>query len=302
LKISILIHNLNRASALERCLSSVAKQSYRPLEVIILDAGSNDSSKDVIGRAIKIMRQAKIEVRTLDCPPMGVPESRNFAARKASGSLLCAIDNDACFIESNSLGQIVELFRLQPRLGIVSFRVLKGDTSEMDSYAWVFRRPMRVWFNRQFRTFTFAGTGFCVRANAFKEVGGFWEQLKYSREEEELSLRFLDKGYELLYSPDIVIRHYFDPQGRSSVAQRRFIELKNGILIFWRRMPMPLALLGIVGRIFTMSLKMVVRERTVPLNLLKAIPEATREWRQFRLHRVPVTYKTVWKYASLHFT
>ena len=37
MKVSILIHNLNRAQILDHCLASVAAQTYRPIEVIILD-------------------------------------------------------------------------------------------------------------------------------------------------------------------------------------------------------------------------------------------------------------------------
>lgn len=302
MKVSILIHNLNRASILERCLASVTVQTHRPLEVIILDANSTDESPEIIRNAAKTMEETGIEVKSMSCPPMGVAASRNYGTRQASGDILCAIDNDASFVSDEGMARVVDLFRTNPCLAVVSFRVLKGDMGETDPYAWVFRRSEKGWASRQFKTFTFTGGGFCVRADAFRKVGGFWDHLRYSREEEDLGLALLDAGFELIYAPQIAVRHHFDPRGRSSNAQRRYIELKNGILIFWRRMPLPLALLTIIGRIFTMSLRMVAQEKRVPLDLLKAVPEAAREWRQFHLRRVPVTYRAVWKYVSLHFT
>jgi GT2 family glycosyltransferase len=302
MKVSVLIHNLNRASILERCLSSVAKQTYRPLEVLILDAGSTDGSPEVIRNAARVMEEAGMEVKCKSCPPMGVAASRNYGAKQASGELLCIIDNDACFIDSTSIDQAVLSFQANPRLAVISFRILASDTGEIDPFTWVYRRPLKPWSGKEFKTFTFTGGGFCTRAEAFQGAGGFWDHLEYSREEEEIGLALLNERWELLYVPGVIIRHFSDPSGRATIAQRRNIELKNGILVFWRRLPLPLAVLAISGRILTMSLKMLLREKTLPSQLLRAIPEAAKEWQQFSLQRVPVSYKAVWKYASLHFT
>jgi hypothetical protein len=194
MKISVLIHNLNRASALERCLSSVAKQTYRPLEMVILDAGSKDNSPTIIQQALEEMRGAGIETRVVACLQMGVAASRNFAARQASGDLLCFIDNDAAFTSSDGLCHLVKLFAGNPRLGLTSFQVLKADTDEIDPVGWVYRHPLATWSGREFKTFILNGTGFCARAGAFWEAGGFWEHLRYSREEEDLGLALVDKG------------------------------------------------------------------------------------------------------------
>jgi GT2 family glycosyltransferase len=298
-KISILIHNLNRSSILEQCLTSVAKQAYRPLEVVILDAGSTDGSQTVIEQACQGMRRAGIDARVVPCSKMGVAASRNLAARHASGELLCFIDNDAAFVSSDSLCQAVKLFGAD-RLALVSFQVLRADTNELEPEGWVFRRPRATWSAREFKTFTFAATGVCIRANAFEEAGGFWEHLQYSREEEDLALALVGNGWELLYSPAVAIRHYREPKGRMSLSERRFTELRNGILVLWHRAPIPLALLAIVCRICTMSLT-ARREGNSVRFLIGAIPQAAQEWRRRHLHRLPITFRSAWRYAALHF-
>lgn len=301
MKVSILIHNLNRASILERCLSSAENLDYRPLEVIILDAGSTDNSADIINSSIDRMYQLGISAHKISCKPMGVPASRNFAARHASGKVLCFIDNDASFTSSNSISCIVKHFRGNNKLAVVSFRILNGDTAELDPFAWVFRRPEKIWSFKQFKTFTFTGGGFCILSDAFSSAGGFWEQLQYSREEEELALALIDKGYEIMYSPDIIIRHYPDNRGRTSITQRRFVELKNGILVLWRKLPAPIALFAIAGRICTMSLKMIVLERKIPGRLFFAVIEAIKNWSKSNLQRAPISYNSFMQYLRLHF-
>ena len=299
MKISVLIHNLNRASAVERCLFSVAMQAYRPLEVVILEAGSTDNSPMVIEQACHGMRRTGIEAQVVLCPQMGVAASRNLAARHASGDLLCFIDNDAAFASSDRLCQLVELFNGNRRLALVSFQVLKADTDVVDPVTWNFRRSSAIWRDRQFNTFNFNGTGFCTRANAFWEARGFWDHLRYSREEEDLALALIDKGWELLYSPAVAIRHYPEPKGRMSLAERRFTELRNGILVLWRRLPIPLAVLAIAGRICTMALTTRNESNSVRL-LVGAVPQAAQEWQRFQLRRLPVAFKSVWRYAALH--
>ncbi len=299
MKVSVLIHNLNRALALERCLASVAIQTYRPLEIVILEAGSTDDSPKIVEEACKGLRRAGIEARVIACPQMGVAASRNLAARQASGDLLCFVDNDAAFTSPDCLCQGVKLFLDRCRLGLVSFKVLKANTDEFDPWAWVFRRPLAIWSEREFKTFTFNGTGFCARANAFWEAGGFWEHLQYAREEEDLGLALVDEGWDMLYSPSVTIRHYAEPKGRLSLAERRFTELRNGILVLWRRVPIPMALLAIAGRICTMALA-ARREGISARLLIGAVLQAAEDWRRSHLRRLPVSFKSAWRYTTLH--
>jgi hypothetical protein len=218
----------------------------------------------------------------------------------ATGDLLCFLDNDATLEGDEAVGAMVRRLGEDPRLALVSFRVLDGDSDGLDPFAWVFRRNRKTWGKRGFRTFVFAGTGFCVRRVAFIEVGGFWDHLEYSREEEDAGFALVAKGWRLAYTPDVTIRHYRDQSGRSSLRQRRLTELRNGTLVLWRRLPMALALVAIAARVGTMSLRGFFTEGRSPFGLLSAIPEAIREWRRGRLQRAPVSLQASWRYLCLH--
>lgn len=297
--VSVIVHNLNRADILERCLASVNAQGVRPLEVVIADAGSTDGSLVVIERASAALCAAGIQVQRVDCRPAGVAASRNLAARQATGDLLCFMDNDAVVEPVAALVELRALFHRQPDLGIVAFKILSGDSQALDPFAWVFRRST-AWATRSFRTFTFAGAGFCVRREAFWEAGGFWEQLTYSREEEDLALALLDRGWSVLYFPSVIVRHYFDPRGRMDTARRRSMELRNGLLVLWRRFPIALAVPLLLGRILTMSLRTLLREKRSPATLMGAVREAADEWRTASLRRAPISLRSACRYALLH--
>lgn len=246
------------------------------------------------------MVRSGIEGRLEASEPMGVSASRNHGARLSSGEIVCFIDNDAEFEADDSLERVVEAFTRRPALGVLDFRVLDGDSDELDPFAWVHRRASRTWAGKLFQTFTFAGTGFAVRRSAFFDVGGFWEHLLYSREEEDLSFALIDEGYDIVYTPEPTVRHYFDPRGRVNPRQRRALEYRNGILVLWRRLPLPLAAAAIFGRTVTMSVRSLKEDHRLPTHLFSALIEAVRQRRECNLSRSPIRFRSAFRYASLH--
>lgn len=302
MKVSILVHNLNRAGDLRRCLASVVSQEYRPIEVVLLDAGSTDGSLDVIAEYIDKARSDRIEFNTISCHLSGVAASRNLAARHATGDLLVFLDNDACFASGNAIDEVVRCFLQESDLALIAFQIRLRDTLDLDPGAWVFRRSLKKWASTPFQTFTFAGGGCCIRADLFFRLQGFWTPLIYSREEEELALGIIHEGLKILYAPKIAICHFPNPKGRSSIAERRQTELRNGILVFWRRFPRLIALAAIGARIAKMCTRAIVAREGNPFRLLLAVANAISDWRNLELAPNRISYRTLLRYTSLHFT
>jgi GT2 family glycosyltransferase len=296
---SILVHNRDRAEALDRCLASVAAQRFRPLELVLLDAGSTDDSPSVIEQAVKALRSAGIQASIGDCDWLGVSQSRNLLATGATGSLLFFLDNDAVIEVDDGLERIAERFATEPDLGLVACRVLYRGRDQVDPGAWVFRRPSASWQNRRFSTFTFTGGCFFVRSEAFQAVGGFWEALPYAREEEDLALAMLDRGWRIYYDPAATIRHYPESTGRMSSSERKRVELRNGAMVIFRRFPLPLVPVAIAARVLTMSIAARRDGRSLRA-LWAALPEARRTWREQGCGREPVSWRTIWRYLALH--
>ena len=84
--VSILIPAYNYAHLLPRTLRSVFEQSYRPIEVIVVDDGSTDATAEVLAATsgITAVRQ----------PNRGLSAARNEAIRRASGKYLQFLDAD----------------------------------------------------------------------------------------------------------------------------------------------------------------------------------------------------------------
>lgn len=94
--ISILIPVYNAQQYLAGCLESVCTQSYRNLEIILVDDGSTDGSKDVY----EAYAQKDTRIRIIKQKNSGVAAARTAALGAASGEYLMYVDSDDSISEN----------------------------------------------------------------------------------------------------------------------------------------------------------------------------------------------------------
>jgi len=87
--VSVIIPTYNEESSIRDCISTLLSQVYKPIEIIIVDDGSTDStiSKVKIFPKIKILQQNH----------QGPGAARNLGAKKAKGEILVFVDADMTF-------------------------------------------------------------------------------------------------------------------------------------------------------------------------------------------------------------
>lgn len=91
--VSVIIPVHDSEQFLAACLQSVVLQSYRNLQIIVVDDGSTDSSPLIVHR----FAAADCRIRAVKTPgngPQGVSVARNVGLRLASGKYFCFIDSD----------------------------------------------------------------------------------------------------------------------------------------------------------------------------------------------------------------
>lgn len=89
-KISIIIPVYNTRTFLDKCLTSVVKQTIQDLEIICINDGSTDKSLDIINKYAK--KDPRIKV--IDITNHGVSFARNLGIEKATGEFIIFIDSD----------------------------------------------------------------------------------------------------------------------------------------------------------------------------------------------------------------
>lgn len=89
--VTVVVPALNEESALGACLDSILCQSYEWIEVLVVDGGSRDGTRELVhARAARDAR-----VRLLDNPARIVPAALNVALAAARGTWLVRVDAHA---------------------------------------------------------------------------------------------------------------------------------------------------------------------------------------------------------------
>ena len=90
-KISVIISVYNTANYIKKCLDSILNQTYKNLEIILIEDGSTDNSVEILKKYEK--KDSRI-VLIINEKNMGLAASRNKGLARATGDYIGFIDSD----------------------------------------------------------------------------------------------------------------------------------------------------------------------------------------------------------------
>ena len=113
--VSVVIPAYNAGRTIGETLDSVISQSYRAIEIIVVDDGSTDDTVAVVQR-----RMAEIpSLQLLTQTNQGVSTARNAGIRAARGAFIAFIDADDLWHRDKIALQVAQFRRDRNRLGVV---------------------------------------------------------------------------------------------------------------------------------------------------------------------------------------
>ena len=94
-RISVVIPTYNRAQTIMRAINSVLGQTLPAFEIIVVDDGSFDGTKDVLKAHSFFSKNAKVPQKKYFVQKnSGVSSARNLGIRKANGDFIAFLDSD----------------------------------------------------------------------------------------------------------------------------------------------------------------------------------------------------------------
>lgn len=94
LLISVVVPVFNRYDYLSRSLASLAGQTFRPLELIIVDNASTDGSLEICNKFRESNQDESLSIQVLAEPKPGANAARNKGLKAANGDYLYFFDSD----------------------------------------------------------------------------------------------------------------------------------------------------------------------------------------------------------------
>lgn len=121
MKVSVTIPTFNRAHLLGSAIDSVLRQTYRNLEIIVIDDGSTDGTDQLVARYGD-------KVRYFKQPNGGLGAARNAGLDRATGDCIAFLDSDDYWFDFKVELEVALLRRL-PSVSFVytEFEILKDD-------------------------------------------------------------------------------------------------------------------------------------------------------------------------------
>lgn len=180
MKISIITISFNAEATIEKTLQSVAKQSYKKIEHIIVDGGSKDNT---IGICNLHPHLSKI----ISEPDKGVYDAFNKGIKIATGDVIGFLNADDTFYDENSIQAIVDAFS-QNNVGIIY-----GDLDYINNQG----KKIRDWISRPYKrglvkkAWKPAHPTFYCKKDIYDSLGDYNDSFKISGDF-ELCLRFLE--------------------------------------------------------------------------------------------------------------
>lgn len=187
--ISVIIPTFNRAKTLTRTIESVIFQDFSNWELIIVDDGSTDNTKEIIEinfigeRIFYFLKENQ-----------GVSAARNFGASKASGEWLIFLDSD------DELDK--DFFKNLEKAGIND----KYNFYFFNSLIRTCDGKVRIKKSDVFNIESLLSGNSLIKKDFFYEVGGYDKLLTYS-ENTELGIRLLNYNLKFKHL-DFISLHY----------------------------------------------------------------------------------------------
>lgn len=191
--VSVIIPSYNCEAYIAETIGSVLDQTFDDLELIVVDDGSADRTRDIVlsyGAPVRLLAQKN----------RGVCAARNYGIREARGQYICLMDHDDYWFPNKLALQLEQMHR-HPEVGLVYSSFIwwhpgedgvfpHHDSFDQASFADGTDEQFSGWIYHQLLLDCWVLTSAAlIRAEVFDKCGVYDESLPYS-EDWDLWLRF----------------------------------------------------------------------------------------------------------------
>ena len=196
-KVSVIIPTFNRARYIREAIDSVLSQAYQSYEIVVIDDGSTDSTREVLapyGNKIKYFYQEN----------KGLSNARNHGIRESCGEYIALLDSDDLWLPEK-LEKQVALLDENPEAAFVCSDTYVIDTLGEVIKVWKKGRHHQETFESLYESnYVYVSTTL-IRRQCLDTVGYFDEGLSFS-EDYDLWLR-LSGRYTFKHMPACLAKY-----------------------------------------------------------------------------------------------
>lgn len=212
MKVSVIVPNWNGIRFIGMCLDSLQRSDFDDSEVIVIDNGSVDGSRELIEEQYPWVRLIKMPRN------MGFATACNAGIEASAAEYICLLNNDI-EVEPTWLRELVEGMERHPECGMGTTKMMFLDDREVFYntgdlfHAWSSGGGRGQGekdvgqYDREDNVFgACAGAGI-YRRELFESVGVFDEDFFIFAEDVDLNMRCQLQGFQAVYLPQAKVYH-----------------------------------------------------------------------------------------------
>jgi glycosyltransferase involved in cell wall biosynthesis len=186
-KISVIIPTFNRAQFVKKAINSVLNQTFQDVEIVVVDDGSTDNTKDIINSYGE-------QVRYIYQENKGAASSRNTGIEASKGEYIAFLDSDDYYTAEN-LQKKLSFLESNSKIGWVysDWQLIDDKSNYLDKGSLRFnyfnKKLSGEIFEELFYKRNFIATDTVVIRRSVLEDIGFFDPTIPSQEEYDLWLR-----------------------------------------------------------------------------------------------------------------
>jgi glycosyltransferase involved in cell wall biosynthesis len=227
---TLVICTRNRRHSLEACLKAIlAMEGIEECQVVVVDNGSTDGTREVVRAAMSRARPGQIEY--VEEPHQGLSRARNRGIAQARAGILLFTDDD-CYPHRDYLREARRVFA-DPATDYFGGRVMLHDPQDdpITTKESMLAHRLEPWAEIVPGMIHGANMGF--RRNLFEKLGGFNVLLGAGTalgcaEDTEFVARAAAAGFAGGYRPEPAVNHHHRRRREEAVALMRSYDIGRG--------------------------------------------------------------------------
>jgi GT2 family glycosyltransferase len=301
---SIVIPNWNGEEHLGTCLGSIANQTLRPLETILVDNGSTDGS-------IGLVRASYPWATVVSLPEnIGFAHAVNRGIALSTGEYVATLNNDI-ELAPDWLEVMMGALTSDPGAGSVTCKMMNYFDRALIDAAGDALTPLGApktrghgsrdtgYFRHREYVFGACAGAAVYRKSLFEKVGTFDEDFVSYYEDIDLAFRAQLAGFKTVYVPEAICYHKRNATGNRIAHYPLRMQGRNYVSFILKNLPLSLLAVRIPFMVASRFLWLMNAAKTGALapalsgmlEGMKLIPGALRKRRMIQKNRVvPVSY------------
>lgn len=244
-KVSIIIVNHNGKHLLKACLESLYKQSFKDIELIVVDNASEDGS-------VEYVQDSFPDVKLVSLPKnIGFAGANVEGFKYAKGDYILLLNNDI-EVDKDCIRNLVHVIEAEYEVGIGATKMVVNGKEIIDSVGDGFSTTLRGFkrgegrssrlYNSEEYVFGACAGAAIYRRTMLEDIGFLDEDFFLIYEDTDLNLRAQLAGWRVKYVPSAIVYH----KVRSTIGHMSdgavYYALRNSELTRIKNMPLGLFL------------------------------------------------------------